>query len=153
MLQAGRPGDWIRVRARFSTLVQTCPGAHPGSCISDSRSLPRGVALTTDPIHRRGERKSSAIPLLPFRAFRACCGVNFILYLYIIIWVANYSSVCCYWRWCYMWVEYFLPQPMLSDPLQQRYFHVKFYSKSRSSLFFGMTGNYGNPMSGSGLVL
>ena len=31
LLRTGRSGDRIPVRARFSTLVQTGPGAHPGS--------------------------------------------------------------------------------------------------------------------------
>jgi hypothetical protein len=45
----------IPVGAKFSTPVQTCPGAHPASYIMGTGSLSwgysgRGVALTTHPI-------------------------------------------------------------------------------------------------------
>jgi hypothetical protein len=50
-LQAGRFGGRIPVEARFSTPVQTGPGAHPASCtIGQGGSFPglsgRGMALT-----------------------------------------------------------------------------------------------------------
>ena len=38
-LRAGRSGDRIPVGARFSSLVQICPGAHPASCTMGSGSL------------------------------------------------------------------------------------------------------------------
>jgi hypothetical protein len=51
-LRAGRRGDRILVRARFSAPFQTDPSAHPASCTMGTRSLPlgqscRGVTLTT----------------------------------------------------------------------------------------------------------
>jgi hypothetical protein len=38
--RAGRAGDRIPVRARFSTHVQTGPGVHPTSCTMDNGSFP-----------------------------------------------------------------------------------------------------------------
>jgi hypothetical protein len=44
-LQAGRSGDGIPVKARFSAPVQTEPGAHPASCTMSAGSLfPGGKA-------------------------------------------------------------------------------------------------------------
>ena len=40
MLKAGRSGNRIEVRARFSTPVQTGPGAHPASYTLGARSFP-----------------------------------------------------------------------------------------------------------------
>ena len=50
-LRAGRSGDRIPLEARFSTPVQTGPGAHPASCTMGTESLPgvksgQGVTLT-----------------------------------------------------------------------------------------------------------
>jgi hypothetical protein len=39
-LRAGRSGDRIPVDARFSTPVQTGPGAHPASCAMGTGSFP-----------------------------------------------------------------------------------------------------------------
>jgi hypothetical protein len=41
-LQARWSGDWIPVRARFSTPVWTGPGAHPFSCTMATGSLSQG---------------------------------------------------------------------------------------------------------------
>ena len=54
-LRAGRSGDRIPVRARFSAPVQTGPGAHPASCTMGTGSFPgvksgRGVTLTPHPL-------------------------------------------------------------------------------------------------------
>ena len=54
-LRAGRSGDRIPVRVRFSALVQTDPGAHPASCTMVTGSFPgensgRGVTLTRHPL-------------------------------------------------------------------------------------------------------
>ena len=54
-LRAGRSGDRIPTEARFSTPVQTGPGAHPASCTMGSRSFSRvksgrGVTLTPPPL-------------------------------------------------------------------------------------------------------
>ena len=53
-LRAGRSGDRIPVRTRFSTTVETSPGAHPVSYTMGTGSLPgvkcgRVVTLTTHP--------------------------------------------------------------------------------------------------------
>jgi hypothetical protein len=52
---AGRSGDRIPARARFSAPVQTGPGAHPDSCTMGTGSFPgvesgRGVTLTPHPL-------------------------------------------------------------------------------------------------------
>jgi hypothetical protein len=39
LLQAGRSGDQILLGTRFSTLVQTGPGAHPASCTMSAGSF------------------------------------------------------------------------------------------------------------------
>ena len=39
-LRAGRSGDRIPVRARFSAHLQTGPGAHPASCTMGTGSFP-----------------------------------------------------------------------------------------------------------------
>jgi hypothetical protein len=54
-LWAGRSGDRIPVRARFSAPLQTGPGAHPASCTMGTGSFPgvksgRGVTLTPHPL-------------------------------------------------------------------------------------------------------
>jgi hypothetical protein len=56
-LRAGRSGDRILVRARFSAPFQTDPGAHPASCTMGTVSFPgvesgRGVTLTPHPFYR-----------------------------------------------------------------------------------------------------
>jgi hypothetical protein len=53
-LRAGRSGDRIPLRARFSAPVQTGPGAHPASCTMGTVSFPRvasgrGVTLIRTP--------------------------------------------------------------------------------------------------------
>ena len=53
-LRAGRSGDRIPVGARFSTPVQTGPGAHPASCTMGTGSFPgvksgRGVVWPLNP--------------------------------------------------------------------------------------------------------
>jgi hypothetical protein len=65
--------------ARFYATAQTESGAHPASCTMGNRSLSRGqsgrsVELTTHPIYRRGQRKSTAIHLLSGWAFMAFFG-------------------------------------------------------------------------------
>jgi hypothetical protein len=54
-LRAGRSGDGIPLRARFSAPVQIGPGAHPASCTMGTGSFPgvesgRGVTLTPQPL-------------------------------------------------------------------------------------------------------
>jgi len=84
------PGVEVRRGARFSTPVQTGPGAHPSSCTMGTGSFPgvksgRDVTLTTQPLLVPRSRKSIAIPLLPLWAVRpvqslSACTLQ--LYLY-----------------------------------------------------------------------
>jgi hypothetical protein len=74
---AGRSGDRIPVRARFSAPVQCGSGAHPASCTSTmgTGSFPgvesgRGVTLTPHPL-LVPRSKTRAIPLLSLRVFVA----------------------------------------------------------------------------------
>ena len=87
-LRAGRSGNRIPVGARFSTPVQTGPGAHPASCTVGTWSFQgvksgRGVALTPHSLLVPWSRKTRAIPLLPLLAVRpvpslsACTRVQF----------------------------------------------------------------------------
>jgi hypothetical protein len=83
---------WIESHwgVRFSTPVQTGPGAHPASCRMGTGSFPGvmsswGVTLTPHPLLVPWSRKSRAIPLLPLWAVRpvqslsACTRVTFTL--------------------------------------------------------------------------
>ena len=87
-IRAGRSGDRIPVGARYSTPVQTGPGAHPSFCTMGTGSFPgvkcgRDVLLTTHVLLVPGSRKSRAIPLLALQAVRpveslsACTRVHF----------------------------------------------------------------------------
>ena len=63
------------MRARFSTPVQTGPGAHPASCTMGTGSFPgvkggRGVTLTAHPLLVPLSWKGRAIPLLFLWAVR-----------------------------------------------------------------------------------
>jgi hypothetical protein len=89
-LRAGRSGDRIPVRTRFSAPVQTSPGAHPASCTMGTGPFQgvksgQGVTLTHHPLLVQWPRKGRAIPLLPLRAVRpvqslsACTRVHFTL--------------------------------------------------------------------------
>jgi len=74
-LRAGRSGDQIPAGARFSTTVQTDPGAHPACRTMGTGSLlgvmsSRGVMLTPLPLLVLWSRKSRAISLLPLWAIR-----------------------------------------------------------------------------------
>jgi len=71
------------VGARFSTPVQTGPGAHPASCTVGTGSFPgvksgRGVTLTTHPLLVPWSRKSRAIalPYGPYGLYRASVPVQ-----------------------------------------------------------------------------
>jgi len=91
-LRTGRPGDRIPVGGvRFSTRVQTGPGANPASCIMGTVSFPgvksgRGVTLTPHSLVVPWLWKSRAIPLLPPMGRPACtepqCLYKGDLYLY-----------------------------------------------------------------------
>jgi len=53
-VRAGRSGDRIPVRARFSAPVQTCPGTHPASRTTGTESFPgvkRSVRGVDHPLH------------------------------------------------------------------------------------------------------
>ena len=91
-LRAGRSGDRFPVWARFSTPIQTGPGAHPASCAIGTGYFPgvtsgRGVTLTPHPLLVPWSWKSRAIPLLPLWAVRpvqtlsACTRVTLTLIL------------------------------------------------------------------------
>jgi len=80
------------VGARFSTPVQTGPGAHPASCTLGTGFLPgvksgEGVTLTSHPLLLPWSWKGRAIPLLPLWVVRpvqslsACTMVHFTLFL------------------------------------------------------------------------
>ena len=78
-LRAGRSGDRIPVRVRFSARVKTGPRAHPASYTIGTGSFAgvkrpgRGV----DHPPTRGWRESRGIPVLPLWAFVACSRVTF----------------------------------------------------------------------------
>jgi len=80
------------VGARFSTPVQTGPGAHPAPCTMGTRSFlgvksGRGVTLTPQSLLVLWSRKSRAINLLllwavrPVQSLSACTRVHFTLLL------------------------------------------------------------------------
>ena len=82
------PGIEFRWGAKFSTPVQTGPGAHPASCTMGTVSFPRvksgrGVTLTPHPLLVPWSRKGRAIPLLslwavrPVQSLSACTRVHF----------------------------------------------------------------------------
>ena len=69
------PGIESRWGARFSSPVQTGPGAHPAPCTMGTASFPgvksvRAVMLTLHPLLVPWSRKGRAIPLLPLWAIR-----------------------------------------------------------------------------------
>ena len=81
------------VRVRFSTPVQTGPGAHPASCTMGTGSFPgvksgRGVTFTTHTLLLLWSRKSTATPLFPLWAVQpvqslsACTRVHFTFAIY-----------------------------------------------------------------------
>ena len=80
-LQAGRSGDRIPVKARFSELVQTGPGAHPSSYTMGTGTFPgvkRPGRDVDQPLHLAPRLKEDrAIHLLPLWAFVACYRVTF----------------------------------------------------------------------------
>ena len=82
------PGIESRWGARFSSPVQTGPGAHTASCTMGTWSFPgvksgRGVTLTPHPLLVPWSRKSRDIPLLslwavrPVQSLSACTRVHF----------------------------------------------------------------------------
>jgi len=69
------------VEARFSSPVQTGPGAHSAPCTMATGSFPgvksgRGLTLTPHPLLVTWSRKSRAIPLLPYDLYRATVPVQ-----------------------------------------------------------------------------
>ena len=103
-LRAGRAKDRIPVGARFSSPVQTGPGAHQASFTMGTRSFPgvksgQGVTLTPHPLPVPRSRKGRAIPLLPLWVVRpvqslsACTMVHFIFTF--LRWVVSDTSKFC----------------------------------------------------------
>ena len=107
------------VGARFSTPVQTGPGAHPASCRMGTGSFPQvksgqGVTLTPNPFLVPWSRKSRAVPLLslwaiwPVQSLSACTRVHFtLLYPVIVLYELICCCCCCYGcHQCYLcfWV-------------------------------------------------
>ena len=104
------------MEARFSAPVQTCPGAHPASCIMGTAVFPRGKeragrdATSTPPMGRTAFTQpqclySTVIPLLPLWAIRpaqslsACTRVHFTVsynfdLLILTSWSAENLPVC-----------------------------------------------------------
>jgi hypothetical protein len=91
-VRAGRSGDRNPMGARFSTPVQTGPGAHPATCTIGTGSFQgvksgRGVTLTPYRFLVLWSRKVRAIPLLPQWAARpvqslsVCTRMHFIFSL------------------------------------------------------------------------
>jgi hypothetical protein len=88
----GLDGPGIESRwGRFSSPVQTGPGAHPASSTTGPGSFPgtksdQGVTLTPHPVLVLWSRKGRAIHLLPLGAVRpvqslsACTRVHFTFY-------------------------------------------------------------------------
>ena len=105
------PGFESQSVARFSAPVQTGPGAHPASCTMGTWSFSgvksgRGVTLTPHPLLVPWSRKGRAIPLLPLWAIRPVqslsawtepqCLYKGDLYLYLFIYVLQYTRVCVF---------------------------------------------------------
>jgi len=91
-LRAGQSGDRIPVGARFSSPVQTGPGAHTSSCKMGTGSFlgvksGLGVTLTPHPLLVPWLWKSRAIALLalwairPVQSLSACTRVHFTPFL------------------------------------------------------------------------
>jgi hypothetical protein len=75
------PGIESQWGARFSTLVQTVPGAHTAFCTMDTGSFPgvksgRDVTLTPHPLLVPWSWKSRTIPLHPLWAVRPVQGLS-----------------------------------------------------------------------------
>ena len=78
---AGRSGDRIPVKARFSTPVQTAPGPQPASCKMGTGSFHgtksgRGVTLTPHPLLVPWSRKVRTIHLLTLWSVRPVKSPN-----------------------------------------------------------------------------
>ena len=83
-LRAGRYGDRIPVGTRFSSPVQTGPGAHPASCTMGTGSFPgvksgRSVTLTPHPFYCRVHERVELYlysPYGPYGLYRASVPVQ-----------------------------------------------------------------------------
>ena len=87
-LRAGRSGDQNPVRARFSTTIQTGPGAHLASYTMSTRSFlgakcGRGVLLTTHSHLALRLRKEQGYTSTPPLDFRGLFQGELYLYLYL----------------------------------------------------------------------
>ena len=93
---AGRSGDWIPVGVKFSTPVQTGPGAHPASCTKGTWFFPGGKErpgrdADPSPLLVPWSRKGRATHVLPLWTVRpvqslsACTRVTFTFYFCFIL--------------------------------------------------------------------
>ena len=100
--QLNGPRIEFRWGARFSSPVQTGPGAHPASCTMGTGTFPgvksgRGVTLTNHSVLMPWLKKGRAIPLLPLWTVRpvqslsACTGVHFTF-----TFIFFYTRMCVY---------------------------------------------------------
>jgi hypothetical protein len=95
MLQAEWSGDRIPGEARFSTVVQTGPGAHPTGYTMGTGTFPwekqpgRGFDHPTHPAPRL--RKYSTMHVLPLWTYVACFKVTFTLNNFDVPETSNYT--------------------------------------------------------------
>ena len=120
-LRAGRSGNRIPVAARFSTPVQTDPGAHLASCTMGTGSFPgaksdRSVTLTPHPLLVPWSWKSIQLylysPYGPYGLYRASVPVQGCSVPYFKQWfnalyrehlVLKYWKLYAWWTWGRAW--------------------------------------------------
>ena len=123
-LRVGRSGDRIPVGARFSTPVQTGPGAHPASCRMGTGSFPgvknsRGVTLALTPFQCRSHERVELYLYStygPYCLYRASVPVHGCTLPFTVMPFINAPETCDWpvsglhlWRGCYysLWFHIF----------------------------------------------